>query len=113
MTNSAIDLGRLLTSLPAEDVWDVQLVGERELRCAVRASALPALATHLRTHASAEIVFMAGADRRRDRGVFQVHYLFKPEREAWSLLATADVDGATPVIPSLATFHYPASRAKG
>ena len=53
---------------------------------------------------------MAASDRRADRGVFEVHYLFRPAREDWSLQATAAASADEPTIRSLATFHYPASR---
>ena len=53
---------------------------------------------------------MAATDRRADRGTFEVHYLFAPERENWFLHATAAVPAEAPTIASLATFHYPASR---
>ena len=53
---------------------------------------------------------MVGADRRRNHGGFEVHYLFGHERENWFLHVTVAVAAGQPEIPSLATFHYPASR---
>jgi Ni,Fe-hydrogenase III large subunit len=64
----------------------------------------------VRASFGADLVLMVGADRRRDRGVFEVHYLFAQEREDWFLHATVGVAPDAPAIPSLATFHYPASR---
>jgi Ni,Fe-hydrogenase III large subunit len=64
----------------------------------------------MRASFGADLVLMVGADRRRDRGVFEVHYLFAQEREDWFLHATVGVAPDAPAIPSLATFHYPASR---
>ncbi|HEY7869124.1 MAG TPA: NADH-quinone oxidoreductase subunit C [Methylomirabilota bacterium] len=104
------ELRRVLTELGADRAADVRLVRGNELHCAVRASALPALAALLRRDFGAELIFMAAADRRADRGLFEVHYLFAPARENWFVHATADVPAATPAIVSLATMHYPASR---
>jgi Ni,Fe-hydrogenase III large subunit len=53
---------------------------------------------------------MVGADRRGDRGAFEVHYLFGHDRESWFVHVTTAVAADRPEIPSLATFHYPASR---
>ena len=58
----------------------------------------------------AELVFMAATDRRADRGVFEVHYLFAPKRENWFVHASVAVAADAPAIVSLATLHYPASR---
>ena len=91
-------------------VNDVRVVRDNEIHCSVRASAVPALAKLLRGGFGAELVFMAAADRRADRGAFEVHYLFGPEREDWFLHATAAVPAGAPTITSLATLHYPASR---
>jgi Ni,Fe-hydrogenase III large subunit/Ni,Fe-hydrogenase III component G len=104
------DLGRVLGEPGAHRADDVRVVRGNELHCAVRPSALPALAGLLRRDFGAELIFMAAADRRADRGIFEVHYLFAPARENWFVHATAGVPGAAPTIVSLATLHYPASR---
>jgi Ni,Fe-hydrogenase III large subunit len=62
----------------------------------------------LRRGFAAELLFMAAADRRADRGTFDVHYLFVQPSENWFVHAT--VSTPVPAIVSLATFHYPASR---
>jgi Ni,Fe-hydrogenase III large subunit/Ni,Fe-hydrogenase III component G len=94
----------------ANRVGDPHVVRGNELHCTVRPDAVPALAGLLRTAVAAELLFMAAADRRADRAAFEVHYLFAPEREPWFLHATAAVPAHAPVIASLATFYYPASR---
>jgi Ni,Fe-hydrogenase III large subunit/Ni,Fe-hydrogenase III component G len=104
------ELERALTGGRVEGVAAVRVVRERELHCALRPAAILALAGLLRAEFRAELLFMAAADRRADRGAFAVHYLFAPEREHWFLLASAEVPAENPVISSLATFHYPASR---
>jgi Ni,Fe-hydrogenase III large subunit/Ni,Fe-hydrogenase III component G len=103
-------LAKALTDELADGVTGARVVRDNELHCAVRPNAVPALAGLLRTGFGAELLFMAAADRRADRAVFEVHYLFAPEREHWFLHATAAVPADAPAISSLATFHYPASR---
>ena len=90
-------------------VTDVRSRGAR-LDCAVPADGIAALARWLRKGYGANLVLMVGADRRPDQGGFAVHYLFGHERENWFLHATVGADADRPEIPSLATFHYPASR---
>ncbi len=103
-------LTRALSEELPDRVTDVRLARGNELHCSVRASAVPVLAELLRTAFGAALLFMAAADRRADRGVYAVHYLFGPEREDWFLHATAAVPAEAPAITSLATLHYPASR---
>jgi Ni,Fe-hydrogenase III large subunit/Ni,Fe-hydrogenase III component G len=94
----------------APHVADVRVVRGNELHCSVHPAAIPALARLLRAGFDGELIFMAAADRRPDRGAFEVHYLFAPSREDWFLHATAHVPAEAPTLTSLATFHYPASR---
>ena len=105
---------RQLVSLLAEKhtnhVADVHMVRHNELHCSVGPPGAHALAALLRIGFGAELIFMAAADRRQDRGVFEVHYLFAPERENWFVHATVTVPAETPAVVSLATLHYPASR---
>ena len=103
-------LRRVLTEKLADRVADVRVVRNNELHCSVLPLAVPALAGLLRTGFGAEFRFMAAADRRADRGAFEVHYLFGADRENWFLHATAAVPADAPTIVSLAAFHYPASR---
>jgi Ni,Fe-hydrogenase III large subunit/Ni,Fe-hydrogenase III component G len=103
-------VARALAQTLTDRVTGVRFVRGNELHCSVHAPALPALAALLRAEFGAELVFMAATDRREDGGGFQVHYLFGPERKDWFLHATAAVPAETPVVPSLATLHYPASR---
>jgi Ni,Fe-hydrogenase III large subunit len=64
----------------------------------------------MRASFGADLALMVGADRRRDSGGFEVHYLFGHDRGGWFLHATVAVAPDSPEIRSLATFHYPASR---
>src|SRR6266536_6301574 len=103
-------LTRALSETLTDRVTDVRLVRSNELHCSIHAPAVHALAVLLRTELGAELVFMAATDRREDRGAFEVHCLFGPERKDWFLHATAVVPAEAPTIASLATFYYPASR---
>jgi Ni,Fe-hydrogenase III large subunit/Ni,Fe-hydrogenase III component G len=110
MTTRLSELGRMLTDALADRVARVRLVRDHELHCSIHSTAVSALAALLRVEFDAELVFMAANDRRSDLGWFDVHYLFKPERDDWYLHATTPVAAEAPTISSLATFHYPASR---
>jgi Ni,Fe-hydrogenase III large subunit/Ni,Fe-hydrogenase III component G len=108
-----IPLGRvrgLLTDELVGRVTDVRIKRGNELHCTIRSGDVPALAGLLRTQCRAELVLLVGTDRRVDRGVFEVHYLFAQQHENWFLHATVSVPPERPEIPSLATFYYPGSR---
>jgi Ni,Fe-hydrogenase III large subunit/Ni,Fe-hydrogenase III component G len=72
--------------------------------------AVPALAAALRAACDAELFLMVAEDRRATAGRFEMHYVFSQAREDWFVHATAPVPSAEPSVPSLAAFHYPASR---
>jgi Ni,Fe-hydrogenase III large subunit/Ni,Fe-hydrogenase III component G len=89
---------------------DVRVVRERELHCRLQATDVAPLARLLLRELRAELRLMVAADRRAERGAFEVHYLFARPREDWFVQATIAADAEDPTIPSLATLHYPASR---
>jgi len=91
-------------------VAGMRLHGPRELRCTIAAGDVPGLARWLRASFGADLILMVGADCRRARGGFEVHYLFGQSRGNWFVHVTVAVPAERPEIPSLATFHYPASR---
>src|SRR5712691_1920289 len=68
------------------------------------------LADFLRTDFGAELILMVANDRRADKGVFEIHYLFANDRENWFAHATKNLTSEDPTIDSMATFYYPASR---
>lgn len=70
----------------------------------------PYLAEFLRADFGAELILMVANDRRSDKGIFEVHYLFANTAENWFLHATKNLIDDEPIIASLATFYYPASR---
>jgi Ni,Fe-hydrogenase III large subunit/Ni,Fe-hydrogenase III component G len=68
------------------------------------------LASLLRCQFGAELMLMVANDRPADQDAFEVHYLFAHHRENWFAHATVVLPAGDSTIPSLATFHYPASR---
>ena len=68
------------------------------------------LAGFLRADFGAELILMVANDRRADKGVFEIHYLFANDRENWFAHATKNLTPEDPTIDSMATFYYPASR---
>jgi Ni,Fe-hydrogenase III large subunit/Ni,Fe-hydrogenase III component G len=88
----------------------VRTVRGNELHCSVPPDDVPALAGLLREDWGAELILMVANDRRVAGHGFEVHYLFAQDREDWYLHATTRVSAENPVLRSLATFHYPASR---
>ncbi|HEU4401178.1 MAG TPA: NADH-quinone oxidoreductase subunit C [Candidatus Polarisedimenticolia bacterium] len=57
-----------------------------------------------------ELSLMLAADRRSDRGAFEVIYLYADRRDNRFLEITVEVPPADPVVPSIATICYLASR---
>src|SRR2546427_2651029 len=68
------------------------------------------LAGFLRADFGAELILMVANDRRADKGVVEIHYLFANGRENWFAHATKNLTFEDPTIDSMATFYYPASR---
>jgi len=58
----------------------------------------------------AELIIMAANDRRADKGTFEVNYLFCSQAENWFVHVTIAISPESPILPSLATFYFPASR---
>src|SRR5512145_171908 len=89
---------------------DVQIKRGNELHCRIVRADAPALAEFLRRDFKAELILIVANDRRADKDVFEVHYLFAQSRENWFLHATKELTPDRPTITSMATFYYPASR---
>jgi Ni,Fe-hydrogenase III large subunit/Ni,Fe-hydrogenase III component G len=68
------------------------------------------LAQMLHADFGAELRLMVANDRRADKGVFEIHYLFINDRENWYAHATKLLSHDDPTIDSMATLYYPASR---
>jgi Ni,Fe-hydrogenase III large subunit/Ni,Fe-hydrogenase III component G len=109
MTMTFDALRRMLTDgrVPASDLV---LPRPNEAHCRVAAADLKDLSDRACRDLGAELVFMGADDRRAETGAFFVHYLFAQRAQNWFLHASARVDASRPEVPSLAAFHYPASR---
>jgi Ni,Fe-hydrogenase III large subunit/Ni,Fe-hydrogenase III component G len=100
----------LAERLPATELSDLCVRRGNELHLRVTAAAVLPLAELLRADFRAELTLMAANDRRADRDVFEVTYLFANAAEDWFVHATLDVPPQAPTLPSLATFYLPAAR---
>src|SRR6266571_5290651 len=81
-----------------------------EAHCRVAAGAVKDVAAIACRDLGGELILIAAEDRRRAAGIFLVHYLFAHRTGHWFLHVSTPLDGASPVLPSLAPFIYPASR---
>lgn len=91
-------------------VYEIQTPRGNELHCRIQRGAAPRLASLLRAEFQAELVLIVANDRRADKGVFEINYLFANARKNWFVHATKELAREVPAIISLATFYYPASR---
>jgi Ni,Fe-hydrogenase III large subunit/Ni,Fe-hydrogenase III component G len=89
---------------------DLRVKRGNELHCRIAHADATTLAELLRRDFNAELILMVANDRRADRGVFEIHYIFAQNRENWFLHATKELTPERPTITSMATFYYPASR---
>ncbi|HSL20549.1 MAG TPA: NADH-quinone oxidoreductase subunit C [Vicinamibacterales bacterium] len=89
---------------------NVSVRHERELHCSVEPAHVVRFAELACTTLAGEILLLAAEDRRRQENAFHVHYLFGKPGANWFIDAVVRLDGRAPQAPSLAPFHYPASR---
>ena len=89
---------------------DVHVERGNELHCRITRGMAPPLAGLLRHEFGAELILMVANDRRADKGIFEIHYLFANHCENWFVHATKELSPEDPTIISMATFYYPASR---
>jgi Ni,Fe-hydrogenase III large subunit/Ni,Fe-hydrogenase III component G len=99
-----------ITQYLGSRVDDIHITRGNELHCRIQRGAAPRLAGLLRAEFQAELVLMVANDRRAEKGVFEINYLFANDRENWFVHATKELTREEPAIISLATFYYPASR---
>jgi Ni,Fe-hydrogenase III large subunit/Ni,Fe-hydrogenase III component G len=91
-------------------VQDITAPRPNEVHCRVSALDVNAFDAIACRTLGAELIAMAADDRRREAGAFFAHYLFAHRTANWLLHASARLEGQQPELPSLAPFHYPASR---
>ena len=80
------------------------------LFCGVASENVVGVAELLCARLGADLILMVANDRRRDLRSFEVHYLFARAREDWFVHATCLLAPGSNRLPSLAKFHFPASR---
>ena len=109
-STSSLDLVvRALADGPV-DVRDVTTPRANEAHCRVSPADVKGLGDIVCRDLGAELILMAGDDLRKEASAFFVHYLFANRTANWFLHASTRLDGAEPELPSLAPYHYPASR---
>ena len=110
MSNFARLPAVLAERLSAASFSDLHVYRDHELHLHVTNAAILPLAGLLRSDFGAELALMAANDRRGDRDLFEVAYLFANDAEDWFVHAVLDVPPQAPTLPSLATFYLPAAR---
>jgi Ni,Fe-hydrogenase III large subunit/Ni,Fe-hydrogenase III component G len=107
---TGLDLAvRALAESPV-DVRDVTTPRANEAHCRISPADVKGLGDIVCRDLGAELILMAGDDLRTEASAFFVHYLFANRTANWFLHASTRLDGAEPELPSLAPYHYPASR---
>jgi len=91
-------------------VTNVRVLRENELHFQIARGDALGLAKMLQTSFGAELRLMVANDRRADKGVFEIHYLFVNDQQNWYAHATKNLSQVDTTIDSMATFYYPASR---
>lgn len=107
------DFARLKSTLLGDlgsRITDLRIVRGNELHCRIARGDAPRLGEILRREFQTELMLMLACDRRAERGVFEIHYLFANHLQNWFLHATKELTPEDPTIVSMATFYYPASR---
>jgi len=99
-----------LTKNFQELISNVHILRGNELHFQIARGCALKLAQILNADFNAELRLMVANDRRADKGVFEIHYLFVNDKENWYAHATKDLSHDDPTIDSMATFYYPASR---
>ncbi len=82
----------------------------RTLRCALPRAAIRSAAEILLGRFELDLVVILANDRRGDRALFEIVYLFSEWRENRFVEIVVDVPPGDPTFPSIATLSYPASR---
>jgi Ni,Fe-hydrogenase III large subunit/Ni,Fe-hydrogenase III component G len=107
MTAAAIEHAIADRAVPLRDLT---VVRPGELHGRVAATDIGRVADVVCGELGAELILIAADDRRAEAGSFFVHYLFAHHSQNWFVHASARLERERPLVPSLAPFHYPASR---
>jgi Ni,Fe-hydrogenase III large subunit/Ni,Fe-hydrogenase III component G len=106
------DLNALVQAI-ARDGLATNLVvrRRREVHCHVQPNDVVPFAERVCSQLEADVLLIAAEDRRQHEGAWLLHYVFGQPREQWLVHAAVVVlDLPDPNVPSLAPYHYPASR---
>ena len=93
-----------------ERISNIRVLRGNELHFQISPGDATPLAKILHADFDSELRLMVANDRRADKGVFEIHYLFVNDKENWYAHATKNLSHEDPTIDSMATFYYPASR---
>ncbi|MBI2221649.1 MAG: NADH-quinone oxidoreductase subunit C [Acidobacteria bacterium] len=105
------DLDRLVRTLTEDDlVTRVTRPRPGEVHGRVNASSIRGAAEQISREPGGRLILMAGDDRRVATHQFLVHYVFAHPRDGWLVRVAVPVTPGSPSVPSLAPFHYAASR---
>jgi len=81
-----------------------------EVHCELSPVGINRLADLVCRDLGAELIAIAGDDRRREARVFFVHYVFADRAANWFVHASVRLNGGQPELPTMAPSHYAASR---
>ncbi len=107
------DFAQLRTILAAQTslrISDTRIMHGNELRCKITRSEMLDLTKLLHDELHARLVLMVGNDRRADKGVFEIHYLFANDVENWFVHVSVNLPEDDPELSSMATFYHPIGR---
>ena len=91
-------------------ITDIQIRHNNELHFQIARGEALNLAEVLHNEFQTRLVLMIANDRRSDKGVYEVHYLFANDARNWFVHATKELPQDDPQLDSMATFYLPASR---
>ena len=109
MTNLS-NLQFILTKELSEWITDMRIEHGNELHIRIESEEILFLTKILSNEFQTELVLMTANDRRADKGIFEIYYLFANPAENWFVHAATAIPAANPRFDSLATFYFPAAR---
>jgi len=104
------DLQTALASNFQDQIKNIHIRNENQLHFQIERGEILRLANLLLNDFNARLILMVGNDRRANRGIFEVHYLFANDSENWFIHATKDLPADDANLDSMATFYLPAGR---
>lgn len=109
MTNF-FQLQSTLNDLLPNKITNIRVLRGNELHFLIARGEALHLAEILRNEFKTELVLMVANDRRADKGIFEVHYLFSNNIENWFVHATKNIPADDAGFDSMATFSLPAAK---